>query len=165
MSTPAQRRLLREFRRFQDDPPLGVTGAPTKDNILKWNAIILGPECTPFEGGTFKLTIDLTENYPYDPPMVRFVTQMFHPNISQDGSIFLDILSEKWSPSFDISVTLHSIQSLLDDPNPHRPANGLAAELFMKNKQEYIQKVASTVEQSWNDDNQDSLCEENPATD
>ena len=84
MSTPAQRRLLREFRRFQDDPPLGVTGAPTKDNILKWNAIIFGPEGTPFEGGTFKLTIDFTENYPYDPPIVRFVTQMFHPNISQD---------------------------------------------------------------------------------
>ena len=169
MTTAAQRRLLREFRKFQDDPPLGVTGAPTEDNILKWDAIIFGPEDTPFEGGTFKLTIDFTENYPHDPPKVKFVTKMFHPNIYQDGSICLDILSDKWSPTFDISVTLHSIQSLLDDPNPHSPANGLAADLFMKNKSEYIRKVASSVEKSWNDEipdsDNDSLYDEDPETD
>jgi len=88
---------------------------------------------------------------------------MFHPNIYQDGSICLDILSDKWSPTFDIMLTLHSIQSLLDDPNPHSPANSLAADLFMQNKSEYIRRVALSVEKSWNDevdDDNDSLYEE-----
>lgn len=168
MSTAAQRRLLREFRKLQEDPPMGVSGAPTEDNILKWDAIIFGPDDTPFEGGTFKLTMEFTDKYPHDAPKVKFVTKLFHPNIYQDGSICLDILSDKWSPTFDISITLHSIQSLLDDPNPHSPANSLAAELFMTNKSEYIRRVASSVEKSWNEedpDDNDSLYDDDIDTD
>jgi len=168
MSTAAQRRLLREFRKLQEDPPLGVSGAPTEDNILKWDAIIFGPDDTPFEGGTFKLTMEFTDKYPHDAPKVKFVTKMFHPNIYQDGSICLDILSDKWSPTYDISTTLHSIQSLLDDPNPHSPANSLAADLFMSNKSEYIRRVASSVEKSWNEEDpgdNDSLYDDDTDTD
>jgi hypothetical protein len=38
------------------------------------------PEDTPWDGGTFKLTIDITEDYPNKAPVVRFVSKMFHPN-------------------------------------------------------------------------------------
>ena len=38
------------------------------------------PHDTPFEDGTFKLTIEFTEEYPNKPPTVRFVSKMFHPN-------------------------------------------------------------------------------------
>jgi hypothetical protein len=39
MSTPARRRLMRDFRRLQSDPPQGVTGAPMDDDIMKWTAV------------------------------------------------------------------------------------------------------------------------------
>jgi ubiquitin-conjugating enzyme E2 A len=80
MSTTAKRRLMRDFRRLQDDPPQGVTGAPNEDNILEWSAVIFGPDDTPWEGGTFKLTLTFTEEYPNRPPKVKFITKMFHPN-------------------------------------------------------------------------------------
>lgn len=44
MSTPARRRLMRDFKRLQDDPPVGVSGAPTDNNIMLWNAVIFGWE-------------------------------------------------------------------------------------------------------------------------
>lgn len=34
--------------------------------------------------GTFKLTVEFTEEYPNKPPTVRFISKMFHPN----GKIF-----------------------------------------------------------------------------
>uniref|UniRef100_A0A915N8N8 UBC core domain-containing protein n=1 Tax=Meloidogyne javanica TaxID=6303 RepID=A0A915N8N8_MELJA len=31
MSTPSRRRLMRDFKKLQDDPPAGVSGAPTEN--------------------------------------------------------------------------------------------------------------------------------------
>lgn len=44
------------------------------------NYFNLSPHDTPFEDGTFKLTLVFTEEYPNKPPVVRFVSKMFHPN-------------------------------------------------------------------------------------
>lgn len=43
--------------------------------------------------------------------------------------ICLDILQNRWSPTYDVSAILTSIQSLLDEPNPNSPANSVAAQL------------------------------------
>lgn len=43
MSTASRRRLIRDFKRLQSDPPGGISGAPCADNIMVWNAVIFGP--------------------------------------------------------------------------------------------------------------------------
>jgi len=140
---------MRDFKKLQEDPPAGVSGAPTEDNILVWHAIIFGPQDTPFEDGTFKLVLEFTEDYPNKPPGVRFISKMFHPNVYADGSICLDILQNRWSPTYDVAAILTSIQSLLDEPNPNSPANSLAAQLYQENRREYEKRVQQIVEQSW----------------
>ncbi|KAK7292229.1 hypothetical protein RIF29_08006 [Crotalaria pallida] len=152
MSTPARKRLMRDFKRLQQDPPAGISGAPQDNNIMLWNAVIFGPDDTPWDGGTFKLTLQFTEDYPNKPPIVRFVSRMFHPNIYADGSICLDILQNQWSPIYDVAAILTSIQSLLCDPNPNSPANSEAARMFSENKREYNRRVREIVEQSWTAD-------------
>ncbi|XP_074563737.1 ubiquitin-conjugating enzyme E2 2-like isoform X1 [Curcuma longa] len=173
MSTPARKRLMRDFKRLQQDPPAGISGAPHENNIMLWNAVIFGPDDTPWDGGihnlhgipspsrkvasdhitgTFKLTMQFTEDYPNKPPTVRFISRMFHPNIYADGSICLDILQNQWSPIYDVAAILTSIQSLLCDPNPNSPANSEAARMFSENKREYNRKVRDIVEQSWTAD-------------
>ena len=149
MSSAARRRLLRDFKKLNSDPPSGISGAPMDNNIMSWHAVIFGPEDSPWEGGTFNLTLDFTEEYPNKPPQVKFVTKMFHPNIYNNGHICLDILQSNWSPIYDISAILTSIQSLLCDPNPNSPANSEAAQLYSSNKREYNRRVREIVEQSW----------------
>ena len=148
MTTQARRRLMRDFKSLQQDPPAGVSAAPTENNIMIWNAVIFGPPDTPFEDGRFKLTLEFTEEYPMKPPTVKFVSEMFHPNVYANGGICLDILQNQWSPSYDVAAILTSIQSLLDQPNPNSPANYLAAQLYRENRREYEKLVAATVEQS-----------------
>eukprot|EP01091_Cochliopodium_minus_P018511 TRINITY_DN7532_c0_g1_i1.p1 TRINITY_DN7532_c0_g1~~TRINITY_DN7532_c0_g1_i1.p1 ORF type:complete len:169 (+),score=42.78 TRINITY_DN7532_c0_g1_i1:25-531(+) len=155
MSTPARRRLMRDFKRITKEPPDGVSAAPNENNIMMWHAVIFGPEETTWEGGTFKLSMEFTEEYPNKAPKVLFLSEMFHPNIYKDGSICLDILQNKWSPIFDISAILTSIRSLLPDPNPNSPANAEAARLFVENKREYNKKVQEKVELSWQGDDDD----------
>lgn len=72
-----------------------------------------------------------------------------------DGSICLDILQNRWSPTYDVSAILTSIQSLLDEPNPNSPANSLAAQLYQENRREYEKRVVTIVEQSWLNFNED----------
>lgn len=151
MTTPARKRLMRDFKKLSEDPPSGVSGTPSEGDIMKWNCVIFGPQDTPFEDGTFKLSITFTEEYPNKAPIVKFVSKMFHPNIYADGSVCLDILQNRWSPTYDVGAILTSIQSLLDEPNPNSPANSQAAQLFQENKREYSKRVKATVEKSWMD--------------
>lgn len=75
---------------------------------------------TPFEDGTFKLILTFDESYPNKPPTVKFLSRMFHPNVYANGELCLDILQNRWSPTYDVAAILTSIQSLLHDPNPNR---------------------------------------------
>merc|ERR1719359_145893 len=149
MNTPARRRLMRDFKRLQNDPPEGISGAPNGNNILQWQAVIFGPSGEAWEGGTFRLSLEFSEDYPNKAPKVKFLSKVFHPNVYADGSICLDILQNQWSPIYDIAAILTSIQSLLCDPNPNSPANGEAARLYSENKREYYRRVKECVERSW----------------
>eukprot|EP00920_Eleutheroschizon_duboscqi_P040251 GHVT01096495.1.p1 GENE.GHVT01096495.1~~GHVT01096495.1.p1 ORF type:complete len:215 (-),score=43.99 GHVT01096495.1:866-1510(-) len=148
MSTHARKRLIRDFKKLQADPPHGVSGSPLSDDIMRWQAIIFGPEDTPWEGGVFELEMKFSSDYPNKPPLVRFVSHLFHPNVYNDGNICLDILQNQWSPIYDISAILTSIQSLLSDPNPNSPANQEAARLYAENRREYNRRVGQCVNES-----------------
>ncbi|OAP54136.1 ubiquitin-conjugating enzyme E2 2 [Fonsecaea erecta] len=151
MSTAARRRLMRDFKRMQTDPPTGVSASPLADNVMTWNALIIGPTDTPFEDGTFQLVIQFEETYPNKSPEVKFVSQMFHPNVYGTGELCLDILHNRWSPTYDVAALLTSIQSLLNDPNTGSPANVEASHLYNENRKEYTKRVREIVEKSWED--------------
>jgi ubiquitin-conjugating enzyme E2 A len=121
----------------------------SNSNILVWQAVIFGPDDTPWEGGTFNLLLEFAEDYPNKAPKVRFVSKIYHPNVYADGQICLDILQSQWSPIYDVAALLASIQSLLCDPNPNSPANSEAARLFSENRTEYDKRVKKCVEDSW----------------
>lgn len=129
-------------------------------NDHKRNAIIIGPADTPFEDGTYRLLINFDEQYPNKPPNVKFISEIFHPNVYANGELCLDILQNRWSPTFDVSSILTSIQSLLNDPNISSPANVEAANLYKDHTSQYIKRVRETVEKSWNDDLEDDDEEE-----
>jgi ubiquitin-conjugating enzyme E2 A len=50
------------------------------------------------------------EQYPNKPPGVKFISTMFHPNVYATGELCLDILQNRWSPTYDVAAILTSIQ-------------------------------------------------------
>ncbi|KAL6121715.1 hypothetical protein NUSPORA_01324 [Nucleospora cyclopteri] len=152
MSTPATRRLLKdldEVSKTQEN--YSIYAEPLEDDLFTWVAVISGPKGTPYEGGTFSLVLTFDDEYPQHAPEVCFLSKMFHPNVYPNGDLCLDILKNKWSPSYNVTAILLSVQSLLNDPNINSPANMEAAEMYEKNKEEYKKKVREIVESSWND--------------
>lgn len=62
------------------NPDLGILWeSPAKDNFIFF---ILGPKDTIFEGAFFKIHCHIPDRYPFVPPMMSFMTKVWHPNIS-----------------------------------------------------------------------------------
>ncbi|KAG0436444.1 Ubiquitin-conjugating enzyme E2 11 [Dictyocoela muelleri] len=133
-------RIHKEIREMQEDPPANCSAGPLPGELDKWHATIIGPEGTPYENGIFELYITLPATYPFSPPKVRFLTEIYHCNI-KNGDICLDILKKEWSAALTISKVLLSISSLLSDPNPLDPLNSEAAHLYRTDRNKYYQKA------------------------
>ncbi|OBT97784.1 E2 ubiquitin-conjugating protein ubc8 [Pseudogymnoascus verrucosus] len=102
---------------------------------------------TPFQGGLWKIHVELPDQYPYKSPSIGFVNRIFHPNIDElSGSVCLDVINQTWSPMFDmINIFEVFLPQLLRYPNPTDPLNGEAASLLMREPKTYEAKVKEYV--------------------
>jgi len=128
------RRIIKEIQDLKKDAPENCSAGPRGENIYLWDAVIMGPSDTPYSGGVFNLEIYFPSDYPFKPPKVVFTTRIYHPNISGQGAICLDILKDQWSPALTVSKVLLSICSLLSDPNPKDPLMPDIADEYMSDK-------------------------------
>lgn len=138
----AKKRLEVELVQInRKQPTIYTVGPISDDNIFVWHAILKGPIGTPYEGGTYKIEILFPTDYPFKPPKAKFVTKIFHPNISEGGEICVDILQSEWSPAITTDTLLLSISSLLGNPNPMDPLNLEAAKLYTTNINKYNEQA------------------------
>jgi ubiquitin-conjugating enzyme (huntingtin interacting protein 2) len=85
-------RLSKELAEVcKDDKTSGVKAVVIDEkNNRHLKGTIQGPEGTPYEGGVWEIDIDIPKQYPFEPPKMKFITKIWHPNISsQTGAICL----------------------------------------------------------------------------
>ncbi len=114
-----------------------IAGPLSVDDLFNWEATILGPENSPYHEGMFTLKIKFSDNYPFQPPIVKFKTLIFHPCINFDGRICLDILLDKWNPTFDISKILINILDLLEKPSVKIPFVPQVAVILSESREKF----------------------------
>lgn len=95
----ATKRMFFELRNIRTGNVPFISAAPVSDSLDKVLASIEGPPETPYEGGVFWITVRLSEKDVMGPPLMRFHTKIYHPNISPQGHICADY-KEKWSSVF-----------------------------------------------------------------
>ena len=112
-----------------------------------------GPKESLYEGGNWKLHIQLPENYPYKSPSIGFVNRIYHPNVDEkSGTICLDVINQTWSPLFELkNIFEEFLPQLLLYPNPNDPLNPDAADLLLHHKKQYEERVRKYVKLYAND--------------
>ena len=132
------KRIKKELVDFNKDPPANCSAGPVNDcDMFHWQASIVGPGDSPYQGGVFFLSIEFPKDYPFKPPKCTFVTRIYHPNINTDGTVGLDIIRDQWSPSLTIGKVLLSISALLADPNPDAPMIPEIGNVMRESKEKY----------------------------
>ncbi|KAF8820359.1 ubiquitin-conjugating enzyme subfamily protein [Cardiosporidium cionae] len=131
-------RLRKELQDTQCLPEAEIYVHTVENDLHRWKGYIKGPDGTPYEGGRFVLDVAIPQRYPYTPPKIKFLTKIWHPNISsQTGAICLDILQAEWSPAITIRTALLSIQALLAAPEPDSPQDAEVAKMYKRSIQEF----------------------------
>mmetsp|Transcript_12246 Transcript_12246/g.19900 ORF Transcript_12246/g.19900 Transcript_12246/m.19900 type:complete len:148 (+) Transcript_12246:89-532(+) len=133
----ALKRINKELADLGKDPPANCSAGPVDDDLFHWQATLMGPQDSPYDGGVFFLDIHFPADYPFKPPKVHFTTRIYHPNINTNGGICLDILKDQWSPALTTSKVLLSICSLLTDPNPDDPLVPEIANLYKNDRTKF----------------------------
>lgn len=142
---------MAEYKQLTLNPPEGVLAGPSdEENFFEWEALIVGPEGTCFEGGVFTAQLQFPSDYPLNPPKMRFTCGIFHPNIYADGRVCISILhapgedptgyessTERWSPVQSVEKILLSVVSMLAEPNDESAANVDAAKMWRENRAEF----------------------------
>lgn len=128
-------RIQRELKDAQDEKDLKIK-ITCVSQLTDLRGQIIGPPGTPYAGGIYDLDIKIPETYPFNPPKVKFLTQIWHPNISSvTGAICLDILKDQWAAALTLRTVLLSLQALLQAAEPDDPQDAVVAKQYRDNRQ------------------------------
>jgi len=150
---------MQEYKELTVNPPEGITAGPVdEENIFEWEALIMGPTGTDYEGGLFTATLVFPFDYPLNPPKMKFACDMWHPNVYPNGDVCISILHapgedphhyessvERWSPVQSVEKILLSVVSMLAEPNVESPANIEAGKMWREDRRRFRDKVHSSV--------------------
>merc|ERR1712116_77192 len=136
MANIAVQRIKRELKEVLNSDEVARCSIHVEligENFSELKGEIAGPPDTPYEGARFQLEIKIPETYPFNPPKVRFITKIWHPNVSSvTGAICLDILKDQWAAAMTLRTVLLSVQALLAAPEPDDPQDAVVARQYQE---------------------------------
>jgi len=62
--------------------------------------------------GSFLFSFAVPNAYPHEPPKVKCLTKVYHPNIDLEGNVCLNILREDWKPVLTITSIVYGLNFL-----------------------------------------------------
>jgi len=149
-SQKREQRLTKELMNIKKKPMEGCSVDMVDEKVDQWRVAFIGPKSTPYEKGTFTFDFKFPNEYPFHPPEIKCVHQVYHPNFDKEGKVCLGIIrKDDWSPMITVNEVVLALQELLRTPNVDHPLAEAVAEEYIndrssfdKNAKDYTAKYA-----------------------
>lgn len=103
-----------------------------ESNIMSWEGLLI-PTWEPYKEGAFRVKLEFPKEYPFKAPSLKFMTKIYHPNVSEDGNVCLNILDAKhWKPSVNVEQILQALFNIINKPEVDHPLRTELADQFKK---------------------------------
>lgn len=147
------RLLPKEIQEVQSLLPCGASVTfPNHDNLHEFT-IHLSPSEGYYKDGVFQFSVIVPEEYNMVPPTVKCLTNLWHPNINENGDICLSLLrpysldGSGWSPTRKLKDVVWGLDSLFTDLlNFDDPLNNEAAQMYQNDKLAFQNQVSKFIE-------------------
>jgi ubiquitin-conjugating enzyme E2 D/E len=116
------------------------------NNLYSWLVCINSLPGSPFEGGSFLLSVEFPQDFPHRGPSMKFLTSIYHPNVDSDGSFSLEYNSSQPLANYFINLLF-----FISTPNPDLAINPEAASLYVHDVKAFEQVARHYTERDAND--------------
>ncbi|XP_074132911.1 ubiquitin/ISG15-conjugating enzyme E2 L6 isoform X2 [Sminthopsis crassicaudata] len=95
----------------------------------------------PYNLRAFKFRITFPRDYPLSPPHLKFITKIYHTNVTENGEMCLPSISEKWMISSKIHQVLEDLNLLVNTLNQDLPLRAELADLYIQNPEQFMKNA------------------------
>ncbi|CAH8383377.1 unnamed protein product [Eruca vesicaria subsp. sativa] len=88
---------------------------------MLWNAVIFGPDDTPWDGSTFKLSLQFSEDYPNKPPTVRHCCVilirilLFSESKRECNRRVSEVVEQSWTADYEVGrLSMQNVRNPCD---------------------------------------------------
>ncbi|KFD55707.1 hypothetical protein M514_03455 [Trichuris suis] len=146
-SSIRDRLLMTEVQQLPSALPPGCR-VEFPSSALHYFLVIVRPVDGMYAGGCFRFEVTVPPEYNFEPPSVKCLTRVWHPNISEAGSVCLSVLRSLatdgmgWNPARGIKDVVFGIYALFGDLiDFNDPLNHDAASMYQRDPAEFRMKV------------------------
>ncbi|CAF1560530.1 unnamed protein product [Adineta ricciae] len=121
---------------------------PTEPNEIVITGRIF-PNSEVYKKTALRIEMKLIGEYPEEPPVVRILTRVYHPNVEEDGTFCHDLLNNaaKWHKKglTTLAEVVRVVVEHIDNPNPDYAVNYDIGDEYINRRAEFERKVAENI--------------------
>jgi ubiquitin-protein ligase len=124
------------------------SGSSAASSKLPQDIIIEGrilPKLEPYCQCSFRIRFTLSHDYPFEPPKLRFLDPMYHPNIDTSGKLCSRLLNERYHPDLSLADIVKNAEQLISSFDEELVINMEAYKEYKNDRDEFNRKTLDFI--------------------